>query len=51
MTLLLKIDAKGTVAQYWPSIEWSLTQNLLTPKEAADLLTELIVESLEVTEA
>ena len=44
-------DTRGVIARWWPSLQWAVEQELFSAKEAAEMLADLVIESVEVVEA
>ena len=49
--LICRCDARGVIDRFWPSLEWSIEQELFTVEEASEMLADLILGSMEVAEA
>ncbi len=47
-SISVTIDAGGTIDRLWPLMEQGLVQGVVTVDEAADLLVEAIIASIEV---
>ncbi len=48
IVLEIRCDAKRVMREMLPSAEWAMTNDLLTAEEAAALLTDAIIETLEI---
>ena len=48
LNIVLRCDSRSVINRLWPYVYQALKDELLTSQEAADLLTDEIVNSIEV---
>ena len=47
-SITAKVDVPGTVERLWPLMEAGVRDGIVTVDDAADLIVEAIIESIEV---